>query len=114
MSLNVKHIGVDENFMPAMEMEMKEGRMFRGGKADSTSYILNEEAVKIIGMKDPVGKRFKLLDVDGTIIGVVKNFHIGSMHDKKNTSRDHALQARHLEVVGENHGPEYTRGYRSH
>lgn len=82
MSLNVKHIGVDENFMPAMEMEMKEGRMFRGGKADSTSYILNEEAVKIIGMKDPVGKRFKLLDVDGTIIGVVKNFHIGSMHEK--------------------------------
>ncbi|RPD40208.1 ABC transporter permease [Chitinophaga barathri] len=82
MSLNIKHISVDENFMPAMEMKMKEGRMFRGGKADSTSYILNEEAVKVTGLKDPIGKRFKLLDVDGTIIGVVKDFHIGSMHDK--------------------------------
>lgn len=82
MSVNIKYIGVDENFMPAMEMQMKEGRMFRGGKADSASYILNEEAVKVTGIKDPVGKRFKLLDVDGTIIGVVKNFHTGSMHHK--------------------------------
>ncbi|MGN6509068.1 MAG: ABC transporter permease [Chitinophaga sp.] len=81
-SLNIKHIAVDAEFMRAMDMQMKEGRMFRPGKADSASYILNEEAIKMTGIKDPVGKRFKLLDVDGTIIGVVKNFHTGSMHDK--------------------------------
>jgi ABC-type antimicrobial peptide transport system permease subunit len=33
-------------------------------------------------MKDPVGKKFKLWDNDGTIIGVVKDFHYASLHEK--------------------------------
>ncbi|MBO9152685.1 ABC transporter permease [Chitinophaga sp. GCM10012297] len=82
MSLNIKFMSVDADFMPAMQMEMKEGRMFRPGKADSASYILNEAAIRVIGMKDPIGKRFKLKNTDGIIVGVVKDFHISSMHNK--------------------------------
>jgi putative ABC transport system permease protein len=33
-------------------------------------------------MKDPIGKRFKAGKVNGTIIGVVKDFHFASMKEK--------------------------------
>jgi putative ABC transport system permease protein len=53
-----------------------------GNKADSTHFILNETAIKEIGLKDPVGKRFRLWETEGTIIGVVKDFHFNTMREK--------------------------------
>jgi ABC-type antimicrobial peptide transport system permease subunit len=50
-----------------------------GSPADSTHYILNEAAVKAMGMKNPVGKVFVLHDIRGTIIGVVKDFNYASL-----------------------------------
>ncbi|MGD8538526.1 MAG: hypothetical protein PVI66_07395, partial [Candidatus Aminicenantes bacterium] len=39
-------------------------------------YILNERAVEVMGLEDPVGKPFSLGDDSaGTIVGVVKDFH---------------------------------------
>ncbi|ATL46828.1 hypothetical protein COR50_06340 [Chitinophaga caeni] len=73
----------DENFIPVMGLQMAEGRNFFAGEGGSkTDIILNETAVKLMGMKDPVGKRFSLYEENGTIIGVVKDFHMTSMHNK--------------------------------
>jgi len=69
---------VDENFMNVFEMKMLNGRSFSTEfKADSNNIILNETAVKIMGMKpaDAVGKPLSLWDNKGTIIGVVKDFN---------------------------------------
>lgn len=81
-ALNVKYLQANEQFIPALRLELKEGRNFRAGMADSAGYILNEEAVRAIGLKDPVGKRFTMWSKTGRIIGVVKNFHFGSFRDK--------------------------------
>ncbi|WP_343700307.1 ABC transporter permease [Chitinophaga sp.] len=81
-SLNVNSIGIDADFIPIMKLTLKEGRNFRPGKGDSASYILNETAVKLTGLKNPVGKSFRLYDTKGVIVGVVKDFHSGSMHNK--------------------------------
>ncbi|RPE13818.1 ABC transporter permease [Chitinophaga lutea] len=81
-SLNVTVIGADADFVPSMKLTIKEGRAFRPGPADSASYVLNEETVRLTGLKDPVGKRFRLYDTEGTVIGVVKDFHSGDMHYK--------------------------------
>ncbi|HEX3166925.1 MAG TPA: FtsX-like permease family protein, partial [Chitinophagaceae bacterium] len=64
------------------KMQMKEGDVFTGTIADSTHFILNETAVKAARLKDPIGKRFKLQETMGTIIGVVKDFHFASMRQK--------------------------------
>ena len=40
-----------------------------------SAYILNETAVEKLGLENPVGKPFKLLDNEGWIIGVVEDFH---------------------------------------
>jgi len=69
---------VDENFVSAFQMQMLAGRSFSTGfKADSNNYILNEEAVKVMGMDvaTAVGKPLRLWESKGTIIGVVKDFN---------------------------------------
>jgi putative ABC transport system permease protein len=59
--------------------EIKEGRDFsRDFASDSLAFILNESAVKFIGMKDPVGKILRWENRPFTIIGVVKDLLVQS------------------------------------
>lgn len=78
-SFVVKTMSIDENFIPMMKMELAKGSNFTGSKADSTHYILNETAIRLMGLENPIGKRFALHEVEGTIIGVVKDFNMQSM-----------------------------------
>ncbi len=73
---------VDYNFVETMGMKMKEGRSFsRSFGADSPGIVLNETAVKAMGLKDPVGKIIRRFGKNTQIIGVVKDFHLESLHE---------------------------------
>ena len=75
------YAGVGYDFARTMGIEVLAGRDFSPSFAtDSTGYILNEEAAKEVGYKNPVGKSFTMWGRKATIIGVVKNFHFNSMH----------------------------------
>jgi putative ABC transport system permease protein len=78
----VHPIMVDKDFISFFKMKMVAGSSFTGAVNDTAHYILNEEAIRELGMKDPVGKRFRAGSVNGTIIGVVKDFHFASMKEK--------------------------------
>jgi putative ABC transport system permease protein len=69
----------DKNFIPFFKMQIVAGNNFTGEVADSTHFILNETAVRAARITKPVGKRFRLWNINGTIIGVVKDFHFASM-----------------------------------
>lgn len=75
----INQIDVDRNFMQLMGMQLVAGTGFSGTPADSSHYILNEEAIRQMGIKDPIGKRFNFHGRDGIITGVVKNFHFQNM-----------------------------------
>ena len=64
-----------------MQVSLLSGRDFSEAFADSTSYIVNEAALKIIGYKDPIGMPLKFWSVNGTIVGVIKDFHFSSLHE---------------------------------
>ncbi len=67
---------VDYNFLETFGIELTAGRNFdKNMSLDSKAFIINEEAVRQMGIDDPVGKRMKLWSSVGTIIGIVKNFH---------------------------------------
>lgn len=70
---------VNYDLLETMGLELKEGRTFsRDFSADTLQFILNETAVKALGMTDPVGKKFP----NGyTVVGVVKDFHFQSLHE---------------------------------
>jgi putative ABC transport system permease protein len=81
-TLMLSPMAVDPNFISFFKLQLKEGSGFTGSKADSTHFILNETAVKATRMKDPIGKKFKMWETEGTIIGVAKDFHFNSMRQK--------------------------------
>ncbi|GAA4786572.1 ABC transporter permease [Olivibacter ginsenosidimutans] len=75
-------VAVDYNFLSFYKMKLQQGKNFSGMPSDSSHFILNETAIKEAGIKEPIGKRFRLWDKEGTIIGVVKDFHFESMKNK--------------------------------
>jgi putative ABC transport system permease protein len=74
--------GIDYDFIETMDMHMKEGRSFsKNYGADSLKIILNEAAVNVMHLKNPVGKTIERFGNKMQIIGVVKDFHFESLHD---------------------------------
>ena len=73
---------VGYDFVKTMNLKLASGRDFsKSFGADSAAYIVNETALKIIGYKDPLGKSLAIHEKQGTIIGVLKDFHFASMHE---------------------------------
>ena len=70
------------DIIKTMNIEMIDGRDFSERlPVDSTAVILNEEAVKQMGLKAPVGQEIETNSGKMTIVGVVKDFHFESMHN---------------------------------
>ncbi len=73
--------GVDYDYLETMKMELVSGRNFSrdfpGDMARDTTgnFLVNEEVVKIMDTGDPIGKNFSFMGLNGTIVGVLKNFH---------------------------------------
>ena len=76
------HLGADSDFFSLYGIPIIEGRSFsKDFPSDSEqAFLVNETAVKAMGMENPVGKKFKDWRGWGTIIGVVKDFHFVPMH----------------------------------
>ena len=69
-------VATDHDYIKTFEMEIVAGRDFsREFSTDVENYIVNEAAVRKMGLQDPVGKLFSIWEDRGTIIGVVKDFH---------------------------------------
>ncbi|ERM84220.1 hypothetical protein P872_15675 [Rhodonellum psychrophilum GCM71 = DSM 17998] len=77
-----ENITVDIGLIETMGFEMAEGRPFSIDFGEEKSkIILNEAAVKVIGMLDPVGKTINLWGKDMEVIGIVKDFHFESLKE---------------------------------
>lgn len=78
---------VDFDFIPTLQIPLVAGRNYsRAFLSDSTkAMVINETAARLYGYRNPadaVGKKFAQWDRQGTIIGVVKDFHFRSLHTK--------------------------------
>ena len=74
---------VGYDFISTMKLKMVAGRDFsKDFSTDSAGYVVNEEAVRRLGYADPIGKPLTIWSAKGKIIGVVKDFHFSSLHDK--------------------------------
>jgi ABC-type antimicrobial peptide transport system permease subunit len=76
----VRQSGYD--LIETLGLQLKEGRSFsRRFGGENNKVIFNETAIKAMGLKDPVGKEVIFWGEPCTIIGVVKDFHMSSLHD---------------------------------
>ena len=76
------NLNVYYDFVETLGLQIKEGRSFsREFGKETNRLILNETAVKVMNLSDPIGKQVRLWGEDATIIGVVKDFHHQSLHE---------------------------------
>ena len=72
----------DENFLNMMNIPLAEGRDFSPLlSTDTLSYMINETAAKAMHLDDPIDKKLEFWGKSGPIVGVVKDFHISSLHE---------------------------------
>jgi putative ABC transport system permease protein len=82
--MNVQIRTADYDYLRTFGMEMKEGRFFSEEMSTDAcqGFILNESAIKVMGLHSPIGKWFSFGDKKGEIIGIVKDFHHHSVHEE--------------------------------
>jgi putative ABC transport system permease protein len=79
----------DDELFSTLEIKLLQGRTFDEDiPSDSGSaYILNESAVRELGLKEPIGKRIYTHPEekgkwDGTVVGVASDINISPLYDK--------------------------------
>jgi len=72
----------DYDLLPTLGMQLKAGRNFsRSFTIDTANVIINEEAARQMKLGHPVGHPITVGDLSGTIVGVVKDFNLASVHN---------------------------------
>jgi putative ABC transport system permease protein len=70
---------VEKDFLTVFDMELVAGENFSKDfvRGEPIPYIVNESAIELMQLEDPIGKRFYMYDEGnaGVIIGVVKDYH---------------------------------------
>jgi putative ABC transport system permease protein len=77
-SVLINFIFTDDDFLNTFDIKLVEGRFYSEKiTSDSVGLVLNEAAIKEMGLKDPIGK--KILS-RSHIIGIIKDFNFQSLH----------------------------------
>jgi len=83
---DIKFVVADEDYLTTYGVKVVSGRGFsKAYGTDTSSFLLNEAAVKILGFKAPdeaVGKQMQYGGRKGQVVGVFNDFHFESMHQR--------------------------------
>ena len=84
--INLNFYVVDFDYFPRYNIRLAAGRLFSHEyPTDSTkAIIINEAAARSLGYADPVralGRKYNIWGVDGTIVGIAKDFHYRSLQE---------------------------------
>jgi putative ABC transport system permease protein len=102
IKVQIESMAVDYNFLKTMGISVSKGREFSEefGSDLTQSVILNETAVKQLGITDPIGKLIR----SSVIIGIVKDFNLHSIHSDIPPLEIH-LTDRYIEQVAVHYKP---------
>jgi putative ABC transport system permease protein len=65
-----------------MGISIDAGRSFsQDYGADSSNYLINWKAAEAMGMTDPVGQSISFWEREGTVVGVMEDFHMNSLYN---------------------------------
>lgn len=73
---------VSHGFIETLGVELLEGRSFsKNFPTDRQALVLNEKAIEVMKLEDPIGKEINLWGNNVKIIGVVKDFNFSNLHE---------------------------------
>lgn len=74
-------MGASYDFVQTLHITLTEGREFSPAfRTDTAGFLLNEAAVERMHLTNPVGQPLSLWGKKGRVIGIMKNFHLQSLH----------------------------------
>jgi putative ABC transport system permease protein len=84
---DIKMVRADDGFVSTYGVEIIAGRNLsrQRGLADTSAFLINQAAVKALGLKSPedaIGKEFVYGGRRGELVGVFNDFHFESMHER--------------------------------
>jgi putative ABC transport system permease protein len=80
-NVHFKLLWVDGDYLETFDLKMAEGRFYAKERfTEPYEFVLNQAAVKRMGLESPIGKRAVINKTEGIIIGVVEDFHFRSLH----------------------------------
>lgn len=71
---------VNTDWLETFAVPLVEGRTFRS--TDSTGVLFNETAIRMMGLKNPLGKRMLMWGKECRVIGIIKDFNYESLYYK--------------------------------
>lgn len=75
-------IFTQDNFPQTFGAEMAAGRFYdTEQRADSNAVVINQTAVNVMGLEEPIGSRIEVFGQERQVIGVMKDFHTGSLYE---------------------------------
>lgn len=78
-----KYISANYHFDETLNLELSAGRYYsKDFGNEEQSVVINETAVKTIGLEEPIGEIINIWGQNRQIIGVVKDFHIESFYEE--------------------------------
>jgi predicted permease len=82
--LLMRAVFIDENYFKTFGIDIVEGRSFskKFTTDEKEAIMVNEAAIKAMRLKSPLGKSLSIGDNHFKIIGVAKNYHFRSLHQK--------------------------------
>jgi len=82
-SIAIHECRIQDDYLRTFGMQLAEGSDFSNDMGTSKNkIILNQTAVKKMGMEDPLNKKVVFFDDTLQVIGIVKDFHFQSLHQE--------------------------------
>ena len=81
-----ENVRANHDLIETLGIEMHMGRSFsRDHSTDTTKILLNEAALRVMNLENPIGEHIMLWEeYDLEIIGIIKDFHFQSLHNEIN------------------------------
>jgi putative ABC transport system permease protein len=78
------YISADNDFGKTYQIQFLEGRDLSNtySSDETTGFLINQAAQKKLSWKSPIGKKIETFEKQGTVIGLMKDFHFKSLHEK--------------------------------
>jgi hypothetical protein len=81
--IHFNYRAVNHDFLELLDIKVESGRNFsREYASESSNIIINQEAVKTMGMIDPIGQTMEVWGNQRKIVGVTGNFHTTSLRQE--------------------------------
>ncbi|MEJ2635434.1 MAG: ABC transporter permease, partial [Calditrichia bacterium] len=80
--ISIREVRVQPDYLKTYDMQLMAGRGFDASRpTDRNAVVLNEAAVRELGLTEPIGSQIVMFNDPMEVIGVVRDYHYASLRD---------------------------------